>query len=50
MTLRSLLVLLGLALFVTACTETQRYPVTGEECGPEDPVKDLSAQQCVPAA
>lgn len=45
MKLITLLALLGLALG-TACTDTRHYPISGEECSPQDPVKDLSVQQC----
>lgn len=34
--------LLGLA----ACTQPETYPVTGEECGPKDPVLELDAADC----
>ncbi|MGX0877710.1 hypothetical protein ACSSV4_002403 [Roseovarius sp. MBR-154] len=47
---------LALVLFATlmlsACEDPNRYPVSGEECGPDDPVKtiDGSISSCVPAA
>ncbi|WP_176442865.1 hypothetical protein [Tropicimonas sediminicola] len=50
MKLRTLLAILGLAVLGFACTDTQHYPITGEECGPDDPVQDLSVQQCAEAA
>lgn len=50
MKIRTLLAILGLAAFGFACTDTQHYPVTGEECGPGDPVQELSVQQCADAA
>jgi len=36
--------------FLSACEDPNRYPVTGEECGPDDPVKtpDGSIVSCVP--
>ena len=29
------------------CAE-EKYPVSGEDCGPEDPVKSLDASDCNP--
>ncbi|RLK00471.1 hypothetical protein [Ruegeria conchae] len=26
--------------------EAETYPITGEQCGPEDPVKTLDAEDC----
>lgn len=49
------LTVLLLALMTTgllgACAEEGRYPVSGEECGPEDPVRDLEpvAADCLPS-
>ena len=40
---------LAAALFLTACAEPGRYPVTGAECGPDDPVKTLDASDCLAA-
>lgn len=46
---------LALVLFATlilsACEDPSRYPVSGEECGPDDPVKtiDGTMTSCVPA-
>ena len=45
-----------LALFLasmvvlSACTDPKQYPVSGQECGPEDPVLDLDASiaDCTP--
>ncbi|MDX8354947.1 hypothetical protein [Cognatiyoonia sp. IB215182] len=35
------------ALFLIAgCAETDRYPISGEECGPDDPVLTLDAANC----
>lgn len=46
---RLALVLLA-TLFLSACEDPNRYPVSGEECGPDDPVKTLdgSIVSCVP--
>lgn len=35
---------------LAACTETDRYPVTGEECTPGDPVQEIDATFCPPSA
>ena len=50
MKLKTLFAIIGLTLFCVGCTDTSHYPVSGEECGPEDPVKDFSSQQCAKAA
>ncbi|WP_158284686.1 hypothetical protein [Oricola cellulosilytica] len=40
-------VLAGLALLlVVGCATDGRYPISGEECGPDDPVKTMSAPLC----
>lgn len=31
-----------------ACTGPGRYPVSGEACGPNDPVRDMNAPSCPP--
>lgn len=41
-----LLALINLSLLLAACTEPGTYPVSGEECGPEDPVLELDASDC----
>ena len=43
---------LAAALFLAACVNEDRYPVSGEECTAEDPVKqiDSSMVDCVPAS
>ena len=45
LSLLALIAALGLAACVTQEEET--YPITGEECGPEDPVKDFGPSDCV---
>ncbi|SEP27050.1 hypothetical protein SAMN04490248_1633 [Salinihabitans flavidus] len=37
-------------LFLSACEDPNRYPVSGEECSPDDPVKtiDGTITSCVP--
>lgn len=37
-------------LALVACTAPGTYPITGEECGPDDPVKALDASDCLPPA
>ncbi|MEJ8561977.1 hypothetical protein QTO30_12635 [Yoonia sp. GPGPB17] len=37
-------------LVLAACAQEGQYPITGEECGPNDPVLTLDAADCgVPA-
>jgi len=36
-------------LALAGCAEQERYPVTGIECGPDDPVLDMDAPGCPPA-
>jgi hypothetical protein len=40
-----------LALFTTlglaACTEPGAYPLSGEACGPADPVREMTGDDCV---
>ncbi|SLN60395.1 hypothetical protein [Ruegeria meonggei] len=39
--------MMAAALLLSACDKTsETYPVTGEQCGPEDPVKTLDAADC----
>lgn len=37
-------------LALTACETPDHYPVSGQECGPEDPVLDVDASMadCMP--
>lgn len=37
-------------LVVTACSEPDTYPVTGQACGADDPVKEMSVPHCLPQA
>ena len=47
---RILAVLLA-SLMLVACTEDGTYPLSGEECSPDDAVQDLDAADCaVPGA
>ncbi|MDU8911614.1 hypothetical protein [Aestuariicoccus sp. MJ-SS9] len=45
----ALLALVLSCLALTACTGPDQYPVSGQECGPNDPVKELDAPDCPPA-
>ena len=46
--MRSLALILAATLALAACTAPDTYPITGEACGPEDPVKELDASDCLP--
>lgn len=48
MTTKPFLVLLvAAATVLSACEKSaDTYPVTGEQCGPNDPVKKLDAEDC----
>lgn len=37
----------GLALVTSAGCATGRYPLSGEKCNPDDPVKGMSAPECI---
>ena len=39
--------ILAATLGLSACAETGTYPVSADQCGPSDPVKDLDAADCV---
>ncbi|WP_169730805.1 MULTISPECIES: hypothetical protein [Leisingera] len=39
--------LVSLQLLLAACTAPDTYPISGEECGPSDPVQDLDASDCL---
>lgn len=49
MTLTRAFAAFALLLGLAACAEEGRYPLTGEECGPEDPVTGMTAPDCPPA-
>ncbi len=42
--------ILAAILALSACTDPKHYPISGEECGPDDPVLDLDASiaDCTP--
>ena len=37
-----------LLLSLAACAEPGTYPITGAECGPDDPVKSVETMGCAP--
>ncbi len=41
------LIALLAATLVTGCEQKDQYPISGEECAPEDPVKSLDVSDCV---
>ena len=49
--LAKLVAVFGTACLVAACEAPARYPVSGEPCNPDDPVRtvDSSMTDCVPA-
>ncbi|WP_425081768.1 hypothetical protein [Ruegeria arenilitoris] len=39
--------MMAAAVLLSACEkDSETYPVSGEQCGPEDPVKTLDAADC----
>lgn len=40
--------LISVVTILSGCAEEDRYPISGEECGPNDPVKDMSVPNCPP--
>lgn len=49
MTIRILAAAAILAM-LSACTDTDSYPVSGETCAPGDPVQGVDATYCPPAS
>jgi hypothetical protein len=46
---RALWLALAASLALSACTpHSDSYPVSGAPCGPDDPVQDLDARDCLP--
>lgn len=43
----SLMTFLCMAVFLTGCVEG-KYPLSGKDCSPEDPVLELDAKDCTP--
>ena len=48
MTIARLSATLLALLFLQACDTPERYPLSGEACAPDDPVQDLSMENCLP--
>jgi hypothetical protein len=48
MRLYLIIALLCSPLVLSGCEDDGKYPVSGEECGPNDPVKTLDASDCTP--
>jgi len=42
------LAVLGITVLLVGCTEPETYPISGQDCGPDDPVKTLDASSCAP--
>lgn len=42
-----LTVALCLAFMLAGCENEGKYPISGEECGPDDPVQSLDASDCI---
>lgn len=40
--------LLAAALALLGCADPGTYPISGQECGPEDPVQTISPAECRP--
>ena len=40
------ILILTIALTISACAEKEKYPISGEQCGPQDAVQDLSTSDC----
>ena len=43
-----LILIVSLPLFLSGCENDGKYPISGEDCGPDDPVKTLDASDCSP--
>ncbi len=41
------LILVAACVIVVGCSPAEKYPLSGEQCGPKDPVLDLDASDCV---
>ena len=48
--MKSVTVLFSLCLMLglMGCEQQDTYPISGEDCGPEDPVQTLDASDCTP--
>ena len=48
MKLLTFLFAIGALALVAGCTEPETYPLSGEECTPTDPVRELDPVTCLP--
>ncbi|MDJ0628396.1 MAG: hypothetical protein QNJ44_09070 [Rhodobacter sp.] len=48
MKIMHMLAVLSTVLLIGCAVEEETYPLTGAPCGPDDPVKDMSASDCTP--
>lgn len=48
MKILSLAITFMVVLFVAGCTEQGVYPISGDRCGPNDPVQNMSVPDCPP--
>ena len=44
--LRRLIAGFGIAVVLSGCTAEGKYPLTGKDCDPEDPVLSMDAGDC----
>ena len=35
-------------VFLQACEDRDTYPISGQECGPNDPVQEMTVPDCTP--
>lgn len=50
MKLTKIAVALAALILMQACEDPDRYPVSEQDCGPNDPVLDLTVPDCAPPA
>lgn len=48
MTKQQIIAAAALVLGLAACATPETYPVSGEECNPDDPVQSFEAADCLP--
>jgi hypothetical protein len=49
MTKPAMIVFFAIFAALAGCTDTDHYPVSGQDCGPNDPVRDMDATNCIPS-
>ncbi|SIT02365.1 hypothetical protein SAMN05421759_110103 [Roseivivax lentus] len=42
------LLLVPICLLLAGCTDPDTYPLSGDSCGPDDPVQDVVIADCAP--